>query len=299
MLESEANRLASELLAGDLTPEEEQSLRARIEADPEARAALERMQATVAALRAWPESLPKVAIPERRRRKLRPWLVLGPVAAAAAIFLAIQFSFQPPDNVPNMMPPPGGGLQGGGRVGRAPKVDPGWAEHEFAFLIPKEKPGGKDRGGNPKDKFGGGGPPGGGTTGGEGGGPDGGPPGSLGGPQGSKGGANPYRKLVDFDFDLPEKLPGDFKLKEGEVVAKDVLRLSYVSGMRLLRVYLKKSEGPHAPVDPMLKGKILAARRDGLALAVEGAELEFALVEACLKLFVPDPKEAGPGLGNP
>src|SRR5262249_53489714 len=50
------DKLAVKLLAGDLTPEEAAALRREVEADPDGRAALGRLEEVIGALRTWCQS---------------------------------------------------------------------------------------------------------------------------------------------------------------------------------------------------------------------------------------------------
>lgn len=290
MTGAEADKLASELLSGTLSEEEEREARAELAAVPEGQAALARMEAAVAALQAWPASLPAVEIPQpRKRRSLAPWFFV-PLTAAASVLIAVVLLWpHDADRTPESKMPFVAGKKSDDHTG-SPKtnkpglgrVDEMWATSEFASLF-------KGRGGS---QGGGGNPPFGGDPKGKEGG-DGGP-GNL--PGGSKGGANPYRRLVDFDFELPQLLPEKFKLVSGAASSKKRLRLIYKSGKRTLLVHLKASSGKDVPaglIKPPPGHKpapIFATRLDGLGIAMEGKGVDADFVNKNARGFVPAKK---------
>jgi hypothetical protein len=271
--ENDAEILAARLLAGELPPAEARQLQERIEADPTARAALARLQATVSAMKLWRDNQPRQPLPTASRRQ-RLWL--APLAAAAALLLAVglYWTFST-----GRQTPVGDGGFGRGNGSQTAGV---WAQDEFAFLLGKGKGSMPTRGGTGMDGGLGARPPG-----------EGGPVGAPGSLKGSKPEVlhAPLRKQVDFDFRLPPELPQGYRLAEGTALSRQQLRLSYAADGRSLLVYLKPSAGPDEPAQVLAAGTasqppLFAARRDGLGIAMQGP-VDRAFVEACVKEFVP------------
>jgi hypothetical protein len=247
-------RWAAELLAGELSAAEAERLRHRIDADPEARAALACTEAAVAALRAWRQqfdALPPPPLPRPRRRR--------PVALAAAALLAVAAGLA-------WLHP---------RFGPVPVARPGWQARELEWAFgDRESPRPSAR--LEIDLAAGQGGPGGIGKGGP---PDAAPV------------LRDFAWQFAFAFRVPAQLPGGFVLERGRPRSPRAVRLTYTAGDRTLDVWLQASPGPDKPpralAAPRRSGPpLLAARRRGVAVAAAGVDR--AAFADLISLFLPE-----------
>jgi len=254
----DSDRLAAEFLAGDLGPDQADALRRRIEADPDARAALDRLEAVVGALQTWRRSFVALPLPALPRSRRCPFHLAPAAAALVAAGLLVSALVTRPSRP---RPTPAGdeflALAEAQRTLDA--VEP----PHLLFEAPNEGP-----------QFGGAG----------GMGPDRGDPApdvvAL---------FDRFRRQFRFSFRLPARLPGDLELERARPLSASAVELFYETPGKRLRVTLKPSTGPDEVVHSRrLEGRLLwVARRSGLALALEGDGLDRDRVEALIPLFLP------------
>jgi hypothetical protein len=259
--DDDPDKLAAELLAGELPPTEAETLRRRIDADPAARDALARMEAAVEALHSWRatfDHLPPPPIPRPRRRSLfRFW----PAAAAAVLAVGLLVLWL----VPRQKEPPADD----------------WARAEFAGLVGDEpEPGRVHELPMPAVPR---------------------PERRMGGPGGPDGGAAEEAKDVlrrfaaqfDFAFRVPAGLPDGYVLQRGQPLSEKAVRLTYEGDGKRRHVYVKASPGPdEAPRRSELPGApvrtLWTTRRAGLAVAADGPGIDQETLARIADLVVPD-----------
>jgi hypothetical protein len=257
------DKLAAKLLAGELSPEETAALRAEIDADPDARDALARLEEVVRALRTWRQTfdtLPPPVVPQLpRRRWLRFWSTAAALLVAGLVAWALLRS----------------------RPGSTPPAH--WAQDEFLSLV--TVPRGSAATGDPHL-----------WLGAPGDGPQFGGPGADGRPDGAPPPEavpifDQFRRQFDFSFRLPARLPHGYELERARPLSPSAVQLFYVAGDRRLQLYLKASSGPDQlsrlwePAGQPGR-RLWTARRGGIAVALEG-EVDQSRFESLLPLFLP------------